>query len=288
MSVKFQKQMSVVIILIVLIIIIGAMLFPKHKNMNTKVAYANIPTFFFHGGGSNYHAEDHMVNAACKDGITSTVIIAFVSKTGKVKLSGNIPANAKNPIVKVNYVNNRELDYEKYGYYATNVVKKVASVYHFKKMNMVGHSVGNISIIYYMLQNEHKESMPVLQKSVNIAGHFAGLKFRHIPKSIQEPFNLSLNSAGKPNKMTISFQQMAKLRTAYPKNQLNILNIIGDIGNKTDGTVSNNSSLSLKYIIGNRAKSYRVEKFVGENARHSKLHENKKVDQSLINFLWYK
>ncbi|WP_367366420.1 alpha/beta hydrolase [Leuconostoc pseudomesenteroides] len=291
MSYKLRQQafvVSSVVIFVLLIILMGATLLPKDIKRNNQVDYNNIPTFFFHGGGSNYHAEDQMVNAAQKDGVTSTVIIAFVSKTGKVRLSGNIPENAKNPIIKVNYADNRELNYNKHGYYATNVVKKVTSIYHFKKMNMVGHSVGNISIIYYMLQNEHKRNMPILQKSVNIAGHFAGLKFNHIPKSIQEPANLSLNKDGKPNKMNESFKQMARIRTDYPAKQLSILNIIGDIGNKTDGTVSNNSSLSLKYIIGNRAKTYRVKKIIGKNARHSILHENKKVDQILIDFLWYK
>lgn len=29
------------------------------------------PTFFFHGYGSSYHAEEYMVNGAVKEGITS-------------------------------------------------------------------------------------------------------------------------------------------------------------------------------------------------------------------------
>ncbi|MGR8825975.1 alpha/beta hydrolase [Leuconostoc mesenteroides] len=285
---KILLAIFAIALVLVLIMIFEFLRSPKKVETNTQIDYENIPTFFFHGGGSNYHAENHMVNAAQKAGVTSTVVIAFVNKAGKVTLSDNIAKNAKNPIIKVNYADNRELNFNKHGYYATNVVKKVASVYHFKKMNMVGHSVGNISIVYYMLQNEHKKNMPILKKSVNIAGHFAGLKFNRIPKSIQEPDNLSLNKAGEPNKMNDSYQQMAKLRTTYPKNQLTILNIIGDIGDKTDGTVSNNSSLSLRYIIGNRAKSYQVKKFIGKNARHSKLHENKKVAKSLVRFLWYK
>lgn len=73
---------------------------------------------------------------------------------------------------------------------------------------------------------------------------------------------------------------MTKARTNYPQGQVAVLNIIGNIGGHTDGTVPNASSLSLKYLVGNRAKSYRVlKKITGKNARNSKLHDNKQVDQ---------
>ena len=152
---------------------------------------------------------------------------------------------------------------------------------------MVGHCLGNISIMYYMLSNANKRGMPRLNKIVDMAGHFAGLNFE-VPDNIRQPKNLKLDKNGKPNKMNTTYRQMAKLRSVYPKNQVKVLNIIGDIGGQTDGTVPNVSSLSLKYIIGNRAKSYRVMKFTGKNARHSKLHENAQVDKALIMFLWNK
>ncbi len=81
---------------------------------------------------------------------------------------------------------------------------------------------------------------------------------------------------------------MTKARTTYPQGQVAVLNIIGNIGGHTDGTVPNVSSLSLKYLVGSRAKSYRVLKITGKDTRHSKLHDNKQVDQALIKFLWAK
>ena len=97
-----------------------------------------------------------------------------------------------------------------------------------------------------------------------------------------------MNSAGKPNKMNASYRKMTGVRETYPKNKVRVLNIIGDIGGQTDGTVPNVSSLSLKYLVEDRAKSYQVVKFTGKNSRHSKLHENPKVDKVLIKFLWNK
>lgn len=48
------------------------------------------------------------------------------------------------------------------------------------------------------------------------------------------------------------------------ENKVRVLNIIGDIGGQTDGTVPNVSSLSLKYLVADRAKSYQVVKFTGK------------------------
>lgn len=205
------------------------------NNSSKKVSITSTPTLFFHGGGSSYHAEEHMVDAAKKAGVTESVIRAEVSKTGKVTLVGTWAKDAKNPICEVNYENNRQLNFNKHGEYATNVVKALQKKYGIKKINMVGHSLGNISIIYYMLQNGNKKNMPQIQKQ-----------------------------------------------------QVKVLNIIGDTGNGSDGRVENISSLSLQYLVGGGKTSYKVLKVNGKNAQHSKLHENTQVDRALINFLWNK
>lgn len=221
-------------------------------------------------------------------GVTKSVIRAEVDGNGRVTLIGSWPKGAKNPICEVNYENNRQLDFNKHGVYATNVVKALQKQYGIKKINMVGHSLGNISIIYYMLQNGKNKKMPQLQKEVNIAGHFAGLTFDGLPSVIKQPVGMKLDKNGKPNKMNATYKQMTQARTAYPKNQVQVLNIIGDIGNNSDGRVENVSSLSLKYLVADCAKSYQVVKIKGKNAQHSKLHNNSQVDKVLIKFLWNK
>lgn len=169
-----------------------------------------------------------MVNAAKRAGVTNTVIRADVTNSGKVTLHGNMHRGAINPIVEVNYDNNRQLDFNKHGEYATNVAKMLKERYGIKKINMVGHSLGNISIIYYMLQNGQKKDMPQLQKQVDIAGHFGGLTFAGLPDAIKQPAGMKLNAQGKPNYMNATYKQMTKARQAYPKGQVAVLNIYGD------------------------------------------------------------
>lgn len=253
-----------------------------------RYVQSTTPTLFFHGGGSSYHAETHMVTAAEKAGVTTSVIRAMVSKTGHVKLVGTFKTGAVNPIVEVNYANNRELDFAKHGQWAKNVVVALQNRYHIKSFNMVGHSLGNISLIYYSLQNSQNQQLPKLRKQVDIAGHFAGLDFEGVPASIRQPVGLKLNATGKPNKMNTTYRQMTQLRQLLPEQQVSVLNLYGNIGGHTDGTVPNVSSLALKYLVAGRARSYTEKQFTGHNARHSKLHSNPQVDHTLIKFLWGK
>lgn len=274
------------VVLALVVIFGGVGVWRQHRAQRYRQAMT--PTFFFHGGGSSYHAETHMVNAARRAGVTDTVIRAMVDWQGHVRLVGQLPRTARNPIVEVNYANNAELDYAKHGQWATNVVRAVAKRYPFKTMNMVGHSLGNISLIYYSLQNAQTAKLPKLVKQVDIAGHFAGLNFRRVPAAVRQPAGLKLAANGKPNQLNATYRQMTRLRQTLPVNQLRVLNLYGNIGGHTDGTVPNVSSLALKYLVADRAKSYTEKQFTGKLARHSQLHHNPQVDRTLIQFLWGK
>ena len=65
-----------------------------------------------------------------------------------------------------------------------------------------------------------------------------------------------------------------------------MLNIIGTDGKQSDGVVKNVSSLSLGYLVQDRAKSYQVLTYSGPNAEHGRLTFNSEVERDIINFLW--
>lgn len=97
---------------------------------HTNYLQSSRPTLFFHGYGSSANAEKHMTDAAKKAGVTQTVITANVSTDGQVKLTGTIPKGAVNPIIKVEYQNNRTPDPKVISNYAYQVVKKLQDTYH--------------------------------------------------------------------------------------------------------------------------------------------------------------
>ena len=105
-----------------------------------------------------------MANAAKKSGVTQTIIEANVAEDGTVTLKGTIQKDAVNPIVLVNFDNNWGASTQDQSNYAYAVVKALQDTYEITEMNMVGHSYGNIAIVYYMLQHGSDTSLPWMNR----------------------------------------------------------------------------------------------------------------------------
>ncbi|WP_125762607.1 alpha/beta hydrolase [Levilactobacillus mulengensis] len=237
------------------------------------------PTLFFHGWGSSYRAEEQMAHSLVNAGLTKTIMRATVSKQGRVSFAGQFREGDYHPIVEVDFKDSRNSNPRQWGQWAKATVTTLQQKYHFKRFNVVGHSMGNMAIMYGLLGNSAK--MPKLQKQVDIAGHFNGILGMN-----DEPNRMKLQPNGKPTSMQPEYRALLPLRQTYPR-QTAVLNIYGDKddGSHSDGSVSNASSQSLRYLVADRAKSYQERKIVGPNAQHSKLHDNVQVDRVLIKFL---
>ena len=241
------------------------------------------PTLFLHGWGSSINAEKQMTSAAQRAGVTNSVTQALVDRQGRVHLKGHIPPHARNPIIEVGFKDNRNPNYHQDGRWLKQVILKLQQQYQIKNINLVGHSMGNMAISYYLLDNAHNQRLPKLRKQVAIAGHFAG-----IIGAGDRPHRLHLAATGRPNHMDNNYRTLMGLRQRYPNKQVKVLNIFGDKndGTNSDGDVTNASAQSLRYLVQTRALSYQERKIVGPDGQHSRLHESRRVDRILINFLW--
>ena len=276
---KITKRLTLSIIGIV--VLLGASLFAWQRGQaSQKYVQSTTPTFFFHGYGSSLNAEKHMTNAAKRAGVTNTVVWADVDETGHVTFHGDIKKGAINPIIQVNYQNPRQTNYHTDGQWAFNVVSQAKAKWNFKKMNLVGHSMGNMDIMYMLLDHANSDKLPQLNKQVDLAGHFNGLKG-------QATADANLDANGKPQTTNQFYQELLQLRQTYPQNA-QVMNIYGNLndGSNGDGSVPNNSSKSLRYLVADRAKSYTEHEITGRGGQHSKLHSNAEVDHLLIDFLW--
>ena len=257
----------------------------QNKELNSSdYIQSRTPTLFFHGYGSSANAEKHMVEAARQAGVTQTIVTATVDRHAQVSLKGEIIKDAINPIVMVEFKDNRNANYAQDGEYAAAVVKELQARYGFKKMNFVAHSMGNMSILFYLLEHAQNEELPQLQKQVNIANHVNGLEGMDLPANL----TILDSKTGEPSAMSDSYQKLLGLREIYPQDQVDVLNIYGEFKNESDGSVLNVSSRSLKYLVIDNAKSYQEKRVTGPLAQHSQLHENPEVDRLLIDFLWAK
>ncbi|EEW53285.1 alpha/beta hydrolase [Limosilactobacillus antri] len=258
----------------------------------THYVQSPTPTIFVHGWGSSSRAEEKMANAARNAGVTRTIVRANVDKNGKVSFNRTIPAHAINPIVEVNLEDNKLANYQNdyaSGYrhgggYVKNVVVALQKQYHYRQVNFVGHSMGNLEIINYINDNYNNRQLPQVAHPVAIAGHYNGLVGEVTAKAAVD------SQTGRPSSMDKSYRNLLGLRQHFPQNTA-VLNIYGNLddGSNSDGDVPVTSAQSLKYLVGDRTKSYREIELHGKSAQHSRLHNNNhQVDQALIKFLWEK
>ena len=277
---------TLLLVLLLLAVYIFKNNYQKENGASIRIA---TPTLFVHGWGSSYHAEESMVAYAQKSHATNSVIRADVSPAGKVTLLGTIKKRAKNPIVEVNLQNNKSIfaglsnqtsAMNKSSNYIKDVIIALQKRYRFNRINLVGHSMGNLQIAYYLRNNATNAHMPQLNKQVSIAGHYNGYVGEQ-----GAPNKTVLNRAGKPRQMSTGYRALLNLRKKFPQKAA-VLNIYGDMGSGSDGDVTVNSARSYRYLVSKRARSYQEKEIRGSRAQHSKLHENRQVDRLLVNFLW--
>ena len=277
---------TLLLVLLLLAVYIFKNNYQKENGASIRIA---TPTLFVHGWGSSYHAEESMVAYAQKNHATNSVIRADVSPAGKVTLLGTIKKRAKNPIVEVNLQNNKSIfaglsnqtsAMNKSSNYIKDVITTLQKRYRFNRINLVGHSMGNLQIAYYLRNNATNAHMPQLNKQVSIAGHYNGYVGEQ-----GAPNKTVLNRAGKPRQMSTGYRALLNLRKKFPQKAA-VLNIYGDMGSGSDGDVTVNSARSYRYLVSKRARSYQEKEIRGSRAQHSKLHENTQVDRLLVNFLW--
>ena len=233
-----------------------------------KWVNSTTPTIFVHGYGSSSRAENSMVRAAKRAGVTSTVAHAQVAPNGHVTLSGPSIRGKRNPIVQVNLQDNRNTNMAEGARYIYNVVRKLQREDHITSYNVVGHSMGNTDIFAFLNDYGDQAGMPKLKKQVVLAG--AGLTAARRDQDLYQQIATHLQ----------------KLKNNYP--HAKVLNIIGDKGGGTDGRIPNSASRSVKQMLGDLPASYRQVMIHGKNAQHRKLHENPQVFKLINNFLWAK
>ncbi|MCE5002495.1 alpha/beta hydrolase [Staphylococcus pseudoxylosus] len=279
-----------IIIIVIIVAFIVIKMFTQNQSAMEKSGRSNfvnspIPTLFLHGYGGSANSEKYMVKQAEQNGVTKDVITAIVSKDGEVELKGKLETDTTNPIVKIELVNNKQGDLDENAKWFKNVLTKLQSEYDINKFNFVGHSMGNLSFAQYMLMYGGDPSLPQLNKQVNIAGTYNGVLNMN-----EEVNEISVDVNGKPSRMNPPYQELQQLEDIYNGKNIDVLNIFGDLedGTHSDGRVSNSSSKSLKYLLGDSPESYKESKYKGESAQHSQLHENKEVARELIAFLWRK
>lgn len=248
-------------VIIVIAAIVGGIYYHQRQDDRVQtiekvnVVNKNIPTFFFHGWGSSYHAEEDMTTAIKQAGVTNTIVRVNVDHHGHAELVGKITKKAKNPLVEVNFADNKLSNVHNGSYanayyttgacYVRNAINVVTKKYHYQAINAVSHSMGNLEFINYIRRYQNQKGFPIIRHWVSIAGHYDGIIGEN-----DAPNKTKINrKTGKPSRMGPEFRAVLSLRSTFSR-QTRVLNIFGNLENGTnsDGDVTNASARSLKYL----------------------------------------
>lgn len=255
-------------------------------SMPTKVSASKsdyIPTVYIHGHGAGARSTDDMISYAQSHAHATRALLVIVDRRGNAHFYGTMNKNTYRPTIQVVFKDNMNTNFNVTSGWLHEIMSQLKRDYGVTELNAVAHSMGNMTLLYYMLNYGKNKNLPQLKKQVDIAGHYdgiAGIK--------DKPNSNWFTKSGRPAYMTFDYEHALKLRKNYPNKQVDILNFYGNLdnGTNTDGRVSTVSARSIKYVLRGRYKSYRQVKISGYMGEHSMLHENPKVDRIMDKFLW--
>ena len=110
-----------------------------------------------------------MTAAIRRAGVTNTIVRINVSRTGKATLIGRIPRGTRNPLVEVNFADNRLSNayYTTGARYVRNAINAVTKRYGYRTINAVSHSMGNLE---YYTQPGGNHDAPTMSRIINHYG----------------------------------------------------------------------------------------------------------------------
>ncbi len=257
------------------------------------------PTIFMHGWASSLRAEQPLVRVASEKRIVTEEMVIHVTRRNKLHVEGKLTGKKDNPIVLVQFDNNRVGEY-RYAHGLHRIVKYLQKTYDLKRFNVVGHSMGAYAWVYYALNWGAESQLPRLDKMVVLAGPYDGIMNQgHANQPTNgelaglwddSPRANTLRKNGRPRIIHKEYRVLLRRRNNFPRNT-SVLNIYGDVkdGTRSDGLVTMASVRSLRYLVANRAKSYSEYRVNGKLGQHNRMHiDNPYVSDKLTNYLWKK
>ncbi|CAK1223490.1 Uncharacterized conserved protein with an alpha/beta hydrolase fold [Fructobacillus tropaeoli] len=258
--------------------LVGAKMSPTLSEQNGQ--RPKEATVFFHGYGSSRNAEKSMSQYLVDHDYSNRRINVTVAKDGTVTMDKTIAPGDKNPIILVQFDNNKNQDFNQTAKWVTTIMTKL-SQQGIRSVNLIGHSMGNMAIAFYLMNAaDNGHDLPKVVRQISIAGTYNGLILAN-PQS-----NSPLSAEGEPQTKTEIFNRLAGLTAYYQNHSTKVLNIYGNStgGSDSDTTVYNNSSKALKYFV-RQPSTYQETLIEGAGGQHSKLHENQTVNQDILKFL---
>ncbi|GMC01528.1 alpha/beta fold hydrolase [Enterococcus thailandicus] len=237
------------------------------------------PTLFFHGYSGTVNSFKGMLQRLEETQLAKQSLQLTVSPDGTVQATGKLSQQAENPMIQVLFTDNVNNEWNQTEW-IKNCLTYLQTTYGVEKVNVVGHSMGGVSALRYLVTYGQETSLPQVEKFVAI-----GAPFNDFTDDSAQ--TLTDERANGPAVTSSRYQDYQQMIDNVPT-QTKVLLIAGQLSQTdlSDGTVPLNSALAVFALLtqhGNQVKEKVIE---GDNASHSMLHENQEVDQLVQKFIW--
>lgn len=247
------------------------------ESTEERLKKSNIPTLLFHGYKGTLLTFNGMIQRLTRNEYAERSVTLTVGPSGEITEDGKWTSEG-NPLIQVIFEDNTNQEWQQAEWIQV-VLNYLAETYQTKRVNVLGHSMGGVSIMRYLSMYGVEGSDVAIHKVVTI-----GSPFNDFNEDDRELAEIAKTGPQVPAPRFVEYdEEFSNFPQGVP-----YLNIAGDIDgdNGSDGTVPVASVAAMNYLFEKYQLPYEFVKVDGKTAQHSALHENRKVDKLVAEFLW--
>ena len=254
----------------------------NHKQVtSTQKEVKSYPvTLFFHGYGGTKYSMGGMIQRLCSRYQATHTLDLTVNTDGTIQTSGTFEQAAKPVLINVLFADNKnnEWNQAEWIYQALQFVKVQ---YHVEKVNVVGHSMGGVSLFHFLETYQNQGELPTVTHFISIAAPFN----EFLDTSNEQSMDQLLQQG--PTQISPRYQDFQNNIANFPKN-VQVSLFAGQLTSSdlSDGTVPLTSALAVNQLLSSQQIPVETFVFKGILAQHSALHANPKVDKRIAEILW--
>ncbi|CCF26597.1 alpha/beta fold hydrolase [Leuconostoc citreum] len=267
---------KIVIVGLIFLVIVAAIAGFLRFNMTGQRGTQTV--ILLHGYGSSSNATTKLAKAIQKQTAVQKRLQVNVTKDDNF----NVAVSSKAAIYQMNF-SNTEITEEREVAVLEKLLKQIKQK-GIDHVSLVGHSMGANVALYTSLNHDYRTTSvyPKIDKLVAIAAPFnSGITAAGFDRQFD---NNTIDSKTKQPKL-----QDENYRFFYQHRQnmnpdMQILNVMGDVGDNSDGVVTNFSSQALGFFV-KKDQNYNMWVVKGKKVQHSQVRTNDTVVRQIAKFI---